>query len=662
VDPRVLRAARRLLKKASRVARESGSGSSDISVDTSFLSVEGPLSADVDSDIATEPDTGDQLLLPAELMPLDSGDLGQATEHARESSPSEIPRTSPSEVNLPESDVSPIMVMDELTVDDLSKEMGGGGASSAQVLDDRVANAPVALHALPEDLRQAVPVEWTPPDFSTVDETYPLIPPLVSAHIYWKDDENSLFYEVQEPPLTKEEEETLDRIRSLLIDLIDVSAYDLSKRGDPKEYMRKKFDEVVDDYGFDLTPSQRQKLAYYIIRDFVGLERVEPLMQDPNLEDISCIGPGIPVYVYHRKYGSLKTNVVFPSADELNRFIVKLAQMCGRHVSVANPLLEGALPDGSRVQATYAITKDISTRGSTFTIRKFTKDPLTITDLIQFGTIPPLFAAYLWLAIEYKQSILISGGTATGKTTLLNALSLFIPPEAKIVSIEDTPELRLPHEHWVQKIAREGNEGSGSVTMFDLLKAALRERPDYIVVGEVRGKEAYVLFQGMATGHPGLATIHAEDMDTLVDRLTTPPISLPASLLHALDIIIFMGHSRIGSVDVRRTKEIHELVTVDLKTSRPVTSVLGRWIPGDDRFEFVSDKSYILDKIIQERGISADSIWGELRRRAFVLKWMRDHNIRYYRDVGKIIARYYKEPEALLEEIGYAEASNEDSV
>lgn len=551
--------------------------------------------------------------------------------------------------------IQPIMVFDKLKLDEPKEEQKGGG----MMVSDSM---PVILHTLPEDIRRAVPIEWTHPDLRDVDERYALIPPHAEAHIYWDDGESALCYDVQEPPLTKEERDMLNRIKTILLDLIEVSSYDISQKGDPERYMRDRFDEIVDEYGFELGSSQREKLAYYVIRDFVGLERVEPLMRDSRLEDISCIGPGIPIYVYHREYGSLKTNVVFSSSEELNRFIVKLAQICGRHVSVASPLLEGALPDGSRVQATYAVTKDISTRGSTFTVRKFTKDPLTISDMINFGTLPPLLAAYLWLAIEYRQSVLISGGTATGKTSLLNALSLFIPLEAKVVSIEDTPELRLPHEHWVQKIARETSGGRGSVTMFDLLKAALRERPDYIMVGEVRGREAYILFQGMATGHPGMATIHAEDLDTLVDRLTTPPISLPASLLHALDVVVFTGMARVGSVDVRRVREIHEIVAVDLKSGRPVTNRLAHWIPGEDRFEFVSDKSYVLDKIIRERGVSPDSVWGELRRRAFVLKWMRDNNIRYYRDVGKIVARYYKEPEELLEELGYAEAGNEGRI
>ncbi len=550
------------------------------------------------------------------------------------------PITPEPEASEKEADVEPIIVMDELKLEP-------GELQSKETT--QIKNLPIVFNKLPEDIKRTIPVEWTPTDFKSVDERYPLIPPHAYAHIFWKEDENTLVYYVEEPPLTKEDQTLLERIRSLLIDIIDMSAYDLIRTGSAEEYISKKFDEVVDEYGFKLTQMQRERLRYYILRDFVGLERIEPLMRDPQLEDISCIGPGVPIYVYHRHYGSLKTNIVFDDPDDLNRFIVKLAQMCGRHVSVAEPLLQGALPDGSRVQATYAITKDISTKGSSFSIRKFTKDPLTITDLMRFGTLPSLLAAYLWLAVERGQSILIAGGTATGKTTLLNTLALFIPPEAKVISIEDTPELRLPHEHWSQKIARETERGG--VTMFDLLKAALRERPDYIVVGEVRGKEAYVLFQGMATGHPGLATIHAEDMDTLVDRLTTPPISLPVSLLHSLDIIIFMTKARVGSVDVRRIREIYEVTGVDISEKRPLVNKLVRWIPAEDKFEFVSDRSVVVDRIVENTGISAESIWSEIRRRQRVLEYLKNKNIRYYKDVGRIIARYYRDPEGVLEEI-----------
>ncbi len=511
------------------------------------------------------------------------------------------------------------------------------------------------IYTLPEDISGEIPVEWRPPSFSDVDERYPLIPPHAHAHIYWNDEEKKLVYEVEEPALTLQEKEDLERIKALLTDLIDVGAFELKEREKMSAYIAEKFEEIVRDYGFSFTPLQKDKIKYYIVRDFAGLERVEPLMQDPNLEDISCIGPGVPIYVYHRLYGSLQTNVSFKDNEELNRFIVRLAQLVGKHVSVSNPLLEGALPDGSRVQATYAVTKDISTRGSNFTIRKFTKDPLTVTDLVKNGTLTPLIAAYLWLAVEYRSSVLVAGGTATGKTTLLNVISMFIPPEAKVVSIEDTPELRLPHENWIQKIARESREG-GKIDLFDLLKAALRERPDYIVVGEVRGKETYVLFQGMATGHPGFATIHAENMETLIDRLISPPISLPPALLHSLDVVIFMRRGNVKGYEVRRIGEIDEILTVDIEKKVPKVNRFVEWIPAEDKFR-VSKKSKIVDKIIRERGVSVESVWDEIRRRSFVIEYLTENNIRYYRDVQKYIARYYREPEKLLEEIGYAKAS-----
>ncbi len=527
----------------------------------------------------------------------------------------------------------------------LPVEVGGG----TDVLSE-------LIYTLPEDITGEMPAEWRPPSFSDVDEKYPLIPPHAYAHVFWSDEEKKLLYHVEEPVLTLQEKEDLERIKTLLTELIDIGAFEFKEEERLADYIAAKFDEIVRDYGFSLTPLQYEKLKYYVVRDFAGLERIEPMMRDPNLEDISCIGPGVPIYVYHRQYGSLQTNVVFKDNEELNRFIVKLAQLVGKHVSVSQPLLEGALPDGSRVQATYVVTKDISTRGSNFTIRKFTKDPLTVTDIVKYGTMTPLIAAYLWLAVEYRSSILVAGGTATGKTTLLNVISMFIPPEAKVVSIEDTPELRLPHENWVQKIARTGREG-GTIDLFDLLKAALRERPEYIIVGEVRGKETYVLFQGMATGHPGFATIHAENMETLIDRLISPPISLPPALLHSLDMVIFMRRGNVRGYEVRRIGQIDEILGMDIEKKKPHVNVFVEWLPAEDKFVFPSRKSKIVDRIVRERGVSVESVWDELRRRSFVIEYLVKNNIRYYRDVQKYISRYYREPDKLLEEIGYVEGA-----
>jgi len=521
-----------------------------------------------------------------------------------------------------------------------------------------VRGAPTGM-AIPKTGEERLSSEWEPPKLSEVDIKYALIEPYAYATIRWNEQLGELVYTMIEPPLTQKEQQTLDKIRGLIVDLLDINLMDIKNVKEVQKYLKGKLNQIIADYEIVVNEAEYNKVLYYIYRNFLGLEKIEPFMQDLNIEDISCDGVNIPIFVYHRKYGSLRTNVMFAESEELNRFITKLAQRTGKHISVAEPLLDGALPDGSRLQATFSSGGDIAMRGSTFTIRKFTKDPLTIIDFMNYGTVPAKIAAYLWLALEFRNSLLIAGGTATGKTSALNALSLFLHPESKIVSIEDTPEIKLPHEHWIAKVARSGYGGEteegkrrGEISMFDLLKAALRERPDELIVGEVRGEEAYVLFQGMATGHAGLATIHAESVEAVINRLKTPPINLSAGLLQHLDIIMIMGFSRIKGIDVRRVKEIAEVIGVDIKTGKPITNSLFKWVPAGDYFEFSSDQSYVLNKIIEEKGIDEASIWEELDRRASVLEWMKKQGIRYYEDVGRIVATYYKNPQEVLSKIG----------
>lgn len=541
----------------------------------------------------------------------------------------------------------------------LTEELRSSGIIAAKELEKGgVRGAPLGMPVAPGVAGEKISSEWEPPKLSEVDVKYSLIEPYAYATIKWNDALGELGYTLIEPPLTDKESKTLEKIKGLIVDLLDINLMDIKNIKEVQKYLKGKLNQIISDYEIAVNEAEYNKVLYYIYRNFLGLEIIEPLMQDPEIEDISCDGVKIPIFVFHRKYGSLRTNLMFMEAEELNKFITKLAQRCGKHISVAEPLLDGALPDGSRLQATFSSGGDIAMRGSTFTIRKFTKDPLTIIDFMNFGTIPAKIAAYLWLAIEFRNSILISGGTATGKTSALNSLCLFLHPEAKIVSIEDTPEIRLPHEHWIAKVARSGygaeEEGRrrGEISMFDLLKAALRERPDELIVGEVRGEEAYVLFQGMATGHAGIATIHAESVEAVINRLKTPPINLSPGLLQHLDIILVMGFSRIKGIDVRRIKDVVEVVGVDVKTGKPITNELFRWVPSGDYFEFASDKSYILNKIVAEKGIPEESIWEELNRRSAVLDWMKKQGIRYYEDVGRIVATYYKDPQEILKRIG----------
>jgi flagellar protein FlaI len=515
------------------------------------------------------------------------------------------------------------------------------------------------MFALPKaEKTRKISSEWEPAVSSTINLRYPLIEPYAYANIRWNEKTQEVIYTLIEPPLTDKENNLLKKLMEMVVDLLDINLMNVTEIGAVKKYLREKIDALIEDYGFDMSKPEYDKIMYYMERNFLGLAVIEPMMQDPQIEDISCDGVSVPIFIFHRKYGSMKANVTFNDEEELNRFVVKLAQRCGKHISVADPLVDGALPDGSRLQATYSSGGDIATKGSTFTIRKFTKDPLTIIDLMTFGTVPATMAAYLWLAIEFRNSVLIAGGTATGKTSCLNTLCLFLHPETKILSIEDTPELVLPHEHWVAKIARTGYgpdlaEGRkrGEISMFDLLRAALRERPDELIVGEVRGKEAYVLFQAMATGHAGMATIHAESTEAVVNRLITAPISLSTGLLQHLNLILVMTNSRVKGVDVRRVKEVVEILGMDMKTDKPITNELFKWVPSGDYYEFASDRSYILNKIVGEKGISESSVWEELQRRTAILEWMKKEGIRFYKDVGRIIAIYYKSPEDILKRV-----------
>lgn len=491
---------------------------------------------------------------------------------------------------------------------------------------------------------------------SPISLSYPLIPRepaknesiFAYANIFWDTNTNTYLYNLVEPKLTEKLKDVYKKVKEMLEQRLDIDFSKL-KKIEAKEFLDKQIDDVLKYFNLILTENEKKILKYYMNRDFTGLGTIEPLMQDSKIEDISCDGVGIPIFVFHRNpdISSIATNLTFPDAEQLDSFIIRLAQLCGKSISVSDPLLDGTLPDGSRIQATLGT--DIARRGSNFTIRRFTEEPLTPVHLMNYGTLDTSILAYLWFAIEYGRSILISGGTASGKTSLLNVLSLFIRPEKKIVSIEDTAELRLPHSHWVPVVARTaiGAEGKGEVDMFELLRESLRQRPDYIIVGEVRGKEAYVLFQQMATGHASLATIHAENIPRLADRLTTPPISLPAGLINSLDIVVFLARMRYKNKFIRKTTEIVEILDFDQDTNTPITNKIFKWNPLNDKFE-TPNKSFTLKKISDFTGINEKAIKEEIERRIVILEWMKENNILDYRDVHRVFSIYYTDPERLL--------------
>ena len=337
----------------------------------------------------------------------------------------------------------------------------------------------------------------------------------------------------------------------------------------------------------------------------------------------------------------------FSEKKELDSFVMKLAQKANRSISVATPLLDGSLEDGSRVQITYGT--DIARRGSNFTIRKFFKIPLTPIDLINYETVDAITLAYLWYAIEKEKSLLIAGSTATGKTTFLNALTMFINPASKIVSIEDTAELQLPHTNWMPQITRAGFGPSkyGEIDMHSLLKSALRQRPDYLIVGEVRGVEANVLFQAMATGHPGLSTIHADNIPAVIDRLTTPPIELPLSVLQNLDIIIFLEKIKREGRFFRKLAKVVEVESFDAKEKDLRVNDAIFWNPANDKFK--KNESYILSTVANVHNLTNEDIQHEVLRRANILKWMHDKGISRFEEVSKILKLYYINPQAVTD-------------
>jgi flagellar protein FlaI len=487
-------------------------------------------------------------------------------------------------------------------------------------------------------------------DKTKVDIRYCLISPFAFVHIYWNPKIYELMYEIEEPILTSEEEEYRKQIIDAMRSMINFYSV-VARRVDALlEYIDKRFKILSVELGLNLSYESYKKIYYYLCRDFIGFNEIEPILKDYFIEDIECNGLNSPLYIVHRLYRNIKTNTIFKDANELEGFVEKLAQRCGKYISYANPILDGSLPDGSRVNATY--TKDVTSKGPTFTIRKFTKTPWTPPQLIAFNTLSPEMLAYLWLLVQYKMNILITGGTASGKTTLLNAITFFIPPEARVVSIEDTRELNLPRENWLPSVARTSTSlgEKNEITLFTLLKSSFRQNPDYVVVGEVRGKEAFVLFQGMASGHASISTMHADSVDTIIKRLETPPINLSPTLVNVLDCVCIMTHAIVNKQETRKLKEIVEIINVNPKgiafTNTPFV-----WNAAEDNFYFKSN-SRIFEKIATRYGMRMEEIDLEFRRRVQLVYGLFQKKIFKFEEVQKVINKYYKKPEEVLKEFG----------
>jgi flagellar protein FlaI len=480
---------------------------------------------------------------------------------------------------------------------------------------------------------------------SVFREVYPIHEPYVYAAVVTEPKTQRIKYELIEHTLLKEEEKQFKEIKAILVEEIDVNLKEIGTRDKAEEYLKAKIREIIKDYRLKIAEEAVDKLMYFIIRDFLGYGKIDPLMKDPLIEDISADGVQIPIYVWHRDYESLPTNILFKNSEELNSFIVRLAYLARKNISLAMPILDASLPDGSRIQLTYG--NEITRRGSTFTIRRFRADPLTISDLISLGTISSEMAAYFWYAIENRASILVAGGVASGKTTILNCFSMFIKPGLKLVSVEDTAELNLPHENWIPSVTRTGfgdtGKGAGAITLFDLLRAAVRQRPDYLIVGEVRGEEAYTLFQAMATGHLGLATIHGESASSVIHRLESEPMNIPKPLLTMIDAITVQLRTEVNGKPTRRTRAVIEIVGLDPKTRELLTNEVYQWDARHDTFEY-SGHSHILEEKMKRKGLNEGEVLEELNKRKTVLDWMVKKGIRKYTDVVSVIRDYYADP------------------
>ncbi|MBS3760153.1 MAG: type II/IV secretion system ATPase subunit [Halodesulfurarchaeum sp.] len=405
-----------------------------------------------------------------------------------------------------------------------------------------------------------------------------------------------------------------------------------------------------------LTEYQVEKLRYRLSRDFTGYERIDGIKHDINIEDISCDGYESPVFVYHTDYEQIITNVMH-GTEQLDDFVVKLAQRSGKGISKRQPQVDATLPDGSRAQLTLGT--EVSDHGTNYTIRQFKDVPFTPVDLINWKTFSLEEMAFLWLCIENNKSLLFAGGTASGKTTSLNAVSLFIPSNAKIVSIEDTREVELPQRNWIASVTRPsfGQDEAGDIDEFDLLEGALRQRPDYIIMGEVRGEEGRTLFQVMSTGHTTYTTFHADNVSEVIKRFTTDPINVSKTLFTALDLVSIQSSTRIRGKKVRRSRNITEIRRYDTENDEINVNDVFQWRPETDSYRSTAE-STTLEEIKFDRGWSEAELQEQLFKRRVILAYLIDRGLDTYTEVAATVQAYINDPETLLTIIANDELEN----
>ncbi|QWC19924.1 type II/IV secretion system ATPase subunit [Halorubrum sp. 2020YC2] len=490
-------------------------------------------------------------------------------------------------------------------------------------------DGPLASFAVPEDERE-VDRYWVNAPYAYVVITYDEVE---SEHRYY----------AVEPELDAFERDLLDRV---VDDIRDPLLYREGAGKADEETLRSELETLLEGYGIEAGMDTFHALAYYLFRDFRGYGKVDPLLNDRHIEDVSCDGYDLPIFVYHDQYTDVETNVSF-GQEALDSYVIRLAQQSGRHVSVGDPIVETTLPDGSRAE--LALGEEVTPRGSAFTIRQYAEDPFTPVDLVEYGTFSVEQMAYFWLCIEHNKSLIFAGGTASGKTTSMNAVSMFVPPRAKVLTIEDTRELSLYHDNWLSAVTRERRYEGTDIDMYDLLRSALRHRPEYIVVGEVRGEEAITLFQAMNTGHTTFSTMHADSIETVINRLENEPINVPRAMVQSLDMLSVQTLTRSDDERVRRAKTIGEIGGIDQRTGELDYSSAFEWVPDSDTFR--RNDSSLLEEIADDRGWSRSELLREVRRRERFIELLSALGIDDYRTFTALVNEYYADPERVMNKL-----------
>ncbi|MBT4136190.1 CpaF family protein [archaeon] len=456
-------------------------------------------------------------------------------------------------------------------------------------------------------------------------------------------------YNLEVPQINIATASLLDEVRNELVTATTVGMNEIT---DPNAFLKikKRFmiqaEKILKEKLPNIEKNMKEFLVGKLMQDMLGLGEIEFLVNDVNLEEVVITSAKESIRVYHKKYGWLKSNLKIDREDKIVNYSNIIARRVGRQINVLAPLLDAHLITGDRINS---ILYPISTKGNTITIRKFARDPYTIIDLINNKTLDIEVASLLWLAIEYEMNVLISGGTASGKTSLLNACMPFIPPNHRIISVEDTRELMLPDFlYWCPLVTRSPNpEGKGEVSMLDLLINSLRMRPDRIVLGEMRRKEeAMVLFEAMHTGHSVYATVHADSAAETVSRLTNPPLSVPPNLLNAvnLNLVVFRDRRR----GIRRVLQVAEFEAGDEKA---YANILYRWIPEEDRIIKHSENSRFFEDITRNTGMSQNEIAQNIEEKKRIMSYLIKNKIRSLKDFGKVMNLYYIDKEELLRHI-----------